>query len=70
VQQLLFTHTSDDEAQLTVPLAPHATAWPQVFVAVPHVLPAHVIVAGSGTQPQAPALLHVRPASQPPQSIG
>jgi hypothetical protein len=41
-----------------------------LFIAVPQFLPAHVIDVGSGTQPHAPALLQVRPASQPPQSIG
>jgi hypothetical protein len=68
VQHVVPTHTSFDDAQLTVPPLPHETACPQLFVAVPHVLPWHVVVTGSGTQPHAP-LVHVSPASQPPHMI-
>ena len=52
------------------PLLPHATVCPQLFTAVPHSLPAHVVVSGCGTQPHAPCALQVRPLSapQPPQS--
>jgi hypothetical protein len=68
VQQLLLTQTSLDDAQLTVPAVPQDTDCPQLFVAVPHVWPWHVIDTGSGTQPHAP-LVHVRPPSQPPHMI-
>jgi hypothetical protein len=64
VQHALPLQTSFAEAQLTVPLAPHGTDCPQLFVAVPHDLPAHVVVAGSGLQPHDP-LVHVRPPSHP-----
>jgi hypothetical protein len=67
VQQLVPTQTSDADEQLGVPPAPHATVWPPLFVVVPQVLPAHVVAIGSGTQPHAPASLHVSPPSQPPQ---
>jgi len=69
VQQVLPMHTSFDDEQLAVPPEPQATVCPQLFVAVPHVLPAHVVATGSGTQPHAPASLHVSPPSQPPQLI-
>jgi hypothetical protein len=68
VQHVSFTHTSEDDAQLTVAPDPQATAWPQLFIAVPQVLPWHVVDGGSGTHPQAPPV-HVSPASQLPQSI-
>jgi hypothetical protein len=59
-------HTSLDDAQLTVPPAPHDTDCPQLFIAVPHVFPAHVVATGSGTQPQAPPV-QASPPSQPGQ---
>jgi hypothetical protein len=64
VQHTLPVHTSDAEAQFVVPPAPHDTVCPQLFVAVPHDLPAHVVDTGSGTQPHAP-LVHVRPPEHP-----
>jgi hypothetical protein len=66
VQQAPPTHTSPD-GQSAVPPTPHCTVWPQLFVAVPHVLPWHVVLTGSGTQPHAPPM-HVRPPSQPPHA--
>jgi hypothetical protein len=68
VQQALFTQTSEDDEQFTVPPAPHGIVCPQLFVAVPQTFPWQVVVTGSGTQPHEP-LVHVRPASHPPQSI-
>lgn len=50
------------------PPLPHATVCPQLLIAVPHDLPAHVVATGSGTQPQL-LFVHV-PPSQPPQSTG
>ena len=61
-------HTSLDEAQFTVPPAPHEIDCPQLFIAVPHDLPAHVVATGSGTQPHAP-VVHDRPPSHPGQVI-
>jgi len=69
VQQLSLTHTWEADEQFAVPPAPQLTLCPQLFVEVPHVLPMHVVVTGSGTHPHDP-LVHVSPASQPPQSIG
>lgn len=64
VQHALPLQTSVAEAQLTVPLAPHDTIWPQLFVAVPHDLPVQVVETGSGTQPHEP-LVQVSPWSHP-----
>ena len=64
VQQAPLTHTSPDDAQVTVPPAPQETDCPQLFVAVPQDFPAHVVATGSGTQPHAPPV-HERPPSQP-----
>jgi hypothetical protein len=64
VQQALPLQTSVEEAQLTVPLAPHDTVWPQLFVAVPHDLPMHVVETGAGTQPHEPPV-QVRPLPHP-----
>jgi hypothetical protein len=66
VQQTLFTQTSVDELQLTVPPLPHDVGWPQLFVTEPQVAPLQVVATGSGTQPHAP-LLQVAPPSQPGQ---
>jgi hypothetical protein len=68
VQHALPTHTSDADGQLTVPPLPQGTCWPQLLVAEPHVLPAHVVDTGAGTQPHAP-LLHVSPPWQPPHEM-
>jgi hypothetical protein len=68
VQHMFPTQTSPPVAHDVVPLAPHATACPQLFMAVPQVFPWQVIEAGSGTQPHAP-FVHVRPPSQPPHMI-
>src|SRR5262249_383354 len=62
-------HTSPAAAHDAVPLSPQETTWPQLFVATPQFLPAHVLVAGSGAHPQLPAK-HVAPPSHPPQSTG
>jgi hypothetical protein len=51
------------------PPFPHATVCPQLFVAVPHFLPAHVVATGSGTQPHA-LFVHRSPFGHPPQSTG
>jgi hypothetical protein len=59
--------TSPEVAHEPVPFAPHATSCPQLLVAVPQVFPAHVVVAGSGLQPQLPAA-HDVPPSHPRQS--
>jgi hypothetical protein len=68
VQHVVPTHTSDVDEQLTVPALPQGTCCPQLLVAEPHVLPAHVVDTGSGTQPHAP-LVQVSPPPQPPQSM-
>jgi hypothetical protein len=65
----LARHTSPGELHIVPAAGPHATSWPQLFLTEPQFLPAHVVVAGSGTQPQAPEV-HIMPASQPPQSTG
>jgi hypothetical protein len=59
--------TSPAAEHAAVPFAPQATVCPQLFVATPQFLPAHVVVAGSGTHPQLFAV-HVAPPSHPPQS--
>jgi hypothetical protein len=51
------------------PVAPQATICPQLLVPEPQFLPAQVVVAGSAVQPQAPLVVQVAPASQPPQSM-
>jgi hypothetical protein len=68
VQHVLPSHTSVGDEQFTVPPAPHGIVCPQLLGVEPHVLFAHVVVTGSGTQPHEPPL-HVRPASQPPHMI-
>jgi hypothetical protein len=50
------------------PPLPQATVCPQLLTAVPQALPAQVVLAGSGMQPQL-LFVHV-PPSQPPQSTG
>jgi hypothetical protein len=65
----LARQTSPGEPQVVPAAGPQGTSWPQLFLTDPQFLPAHVIVAGSGTHPQAPEV-HISPASQPPQSTG
>jgi hypothetical protein len=60
--------TSPAPAHPPVPFAPHATTWPQLFVATPQLFPVHVIAAGSGLHPQLPDT-HRAPPSHPPQSV-
>jgi hypothetical protein len=62
-------HTSPPAAHEGVPFAPQATTWPQLLVAMPQFFPMHVVVAGSGSHPQLPAV-HGTPPSQPGQLTG
>jgi hypothetical protein len=59
--------TSPGAAQDAVSLSPQATTCPQLFIAVPQFLPAHVLVAGSGAQPQL-LLTQAAPPGHCPQS--
>jgi hypothetical protein len=63
---LLGRQTPTIPPHSVVPLAPQATTWPQLFVAAPQFIPAHVVVAGSGSQPQEPAV-QVTPPSHDAQ---
>jgi hypothetical protein len=63
-----WRHTSLD-GQAVEPLTPQLTARPQLFVAWPHSLPAHVVAIVSGMQPHT-LVKHETPASHDPQSTG
>ena len=53
------------DSQLVLPPLPHVTICPQLFFTAPHVRPAHVVLAGSGAQPQA-FCVQDAPPSHPP----
>jgi hypothetical protein len=62
------SQTSPEVPQLAVPPAPQGTCWAQLFVTVPQTRDPQLFATESGTQPHAPASLHVSPPSQPPQA--
>ena len=65
---LSASHKAPGLAQAVVPLGPHGTDCPQLLVAVPQARPPQVAPGESGTQPHE-LFVHVRPPSQPPQSV-
>jgi len=60
---------SFDVGHAALPPLPQGTVCPQLFVAEPHVRPAHVVLCGSGAQPHA-FCVQVAPPSQPPHVMG